>query len=77
MEKVSLYEKMKKYAVPAKDPVDFLERYTKPGYGIERGKEYQEARIKTAYEDLERCGYCMLPNSSSKTGEAVTWYPNL
>lgn len=73
--KETLYERMKRYAVPAKDPVDFLERYTKSGYGIERGKDYQEARIRTAYEDLERYGYCMLPPSSSKTGEIVTWYP--
>lgn len=73
--KVSLYEQMKKYAVSAKDPVDFLELYTRIGYGIERGTEYQEARIKSAFEDLERFGYCMIPPSTSKTGEIVTWYP--
>lgn len=70
-----LYNLMKKYAVPAKDPVDFLERYTRSGYGIECGIEYQNARIKTAFEDLEAYGYCMLPPSSSKTREVVTWYP--
>lgn len=75
MQKETFYEHMKKYSVQAKDPIDFLERYTKAGYGIERGEEYQQARIKTAFEDLEKWGYCMLPNSSSKTGEIVTWYP--
>ena len=75
MERQPLYETMKKYAVQAEDPIDFLERYTKAGYGIERGKEYQQARIKTAFEDLEQFGYCMLPIQSSKTGEIVTWYP--
>lgn len=71
-----LYEHMKKYAVPAKDPVDFLERYTRAGCGIERGKDYQKSRIESAYEDLENFGYCMLPPYSSKTGEIVTWYPD-
>lgn len=70
------YEHMKKYAVPAKDPVDFLNRYTRAGYGIERGEEYQKSRIESEYEDLEKFGYCMIPPSSSKTGEIVTWYPD-
>lgn len=76
MKDSKLYERMKKYAVQAENPVDFLERYTKPGYGIERGKDYQKARIKSAYEDLEEYGYCMLPTHSSKTGDIVTWYPD-
>lgn len=75
MNKIPLYEHMKKYAVKAKDPIDFLERYTKNGYGAERGKDYQQARIESAYEDLKKFGYCMLPTHSSKTGEIVTWYP--
>ena len=70
-----LYNLMKKYAVSATDPVDFLERYTRAGYGIERGADYQASRIESAYEDLENLGYCMLPPSSSKTRETVTWYP--
>lgn len=75
MKNQSLFEKMKKYSVPASDPVDFLERYTREGFGIECGKEYQQARIETAFEDLEKCGYCMIPPFSSKTRRIVTWYP--
>ena len=75
MRKSNLYERMKKYAVPAKDPTDFLERYTKAGYGIEIGEDYQKARIESAYEDLKRCGYCILSTHESKTGEIVTWFP--
>lgn len=71
-----LYELMKKYAVPATDPIDFLVHYTRSGYGIERGADYQASRIESAFEDLEKFGYCMLPPSSSKTGETVTWYPD-
>lgn len=71
-----LYNLMKKYAVPATDPVDFLDRYTRSGYGIERGADYQASRIESSYEDLEKFGYCMIPQSSSKTGETVTWYPS-
>lgn len=70
-----------KYLVPARDPVDFLERYTKPGM-LERlwpnkadREECQKSRIEDAYNDLEHLGYCMLPPSSTRTGETVTWYP--
>lgn len=69
-----MFEHMKKYAVPAKNPADFLDKYTKGGCGAERGKDYQKARIESAYEDLKKYGYCMLSAHESKTGEIVTWY---
>ena len=72
----TIFERMKKYYVPAKNPEDFLNNYTKGGYGAERGNDYQKARIESAYEDLEKCGYCMLSMHESKTGEVLTWYPN-
>ena len=70
-----LYERMKKYAVPASDPIDFLERYTRVGCGAERGKAYQEERVKDAFKDLEEYGYCMLSAHESATGDVVSWYP--
>lgn len=72
---------VKKYLVPAEDPVDFLEKYTNPGKleslwpdKADR-EECQKSRIEDAYNDLERFGYCILPPSSTKTGDTVTWYP--
>lgn len=71
----NLYEKMKEYSAPADGPEDFLNRYTRPWRGRERGDDYQAARVEATYEHLEKLGYCMLSRHDSVTGEIVTWYP--
>lgn len=73
---MNLYEKMKKYAVSADNPEDFLNRYTKAGRGIERGEDYQAARVEAAYESVNKLGYCMLSRHDSVSGDIVTWYPS-
>lgn len=72
---MNLYEEMKKYSVPADGPEDFLKRYTRPGRGIERGEDYQAARVEAAHELLNKFGYCTLSRHDSISGDIVTWYP--
>ena len=51
-----LYEKFKKYQVPASSVEDFRRRYTKPDRFTQRGPEYQAAVLQAARDDLAQFG---------------------
>ena len=51
-----LYEKFKKYQVPASSVEDFRRRYTKPDRFAQRGPEYQAAVLQAARDDLAQFG---------------------
>ena len=54
-----LYEKFKKYQVPASSVEDFRRRYTKPDRLTKRGPAYAAAVIQAAQEDFARFGYTL------------------
>ena len=72
----SLYEKFKKYQVPASSVEDFRQRYTKPRAYRERGPEYVAAVLQSARRDLEKYGYTIISHHDSVTGEIVAYYDN-
>ena len=66
-----LYEKFKKYQVPASSVEDFRRRYTKPD------PEYQAAVLQAARDDLAQFGYTIISRHDSVTGEVLAYYePN-
>ena len=69
-----LYEKLKKYAVPAASVEDFRRRYTKPDRLTARGPAYAAAVIQAAQEDFTRFGYTLISRHDSITGEIVAYY---
>ena len=71
---MTLYEKFRKYEVPAASVEDFRQRYTKPSRYQERGPEYVAAILQSAHEDMELYGYTIIPRHSSITGEVVSYY---
>ena len=72
-----LYEKFKKYQVPASSVEDFRRRYTKPDRFAQRGPEYQAAVLQAARDDLAQFGYTIISRHDSVTGEVVAYYePN-
>ena len=72
-----LYEKFKKYQVPASSVEYFRRRYTKPDRFARRGPEYQAAVLQAARDDLAQFGYTIISRHDSVTGEAVAYYePN-
>ena len=72
-----LYEKFKKYQVPASSVEDFRRRYTKPDRFAQRGPEYQAAVLQAARDDLAQFGYTIISRHDSVTGEVLAYYePN-
>jgi len=69
-----LKEVYRKYEVKAESIEDFLNRYTKPSRNEQRSSDYQEARIKSHTEDLEKYGYTFITHHDSVTGECVSYY---
>lgn len=69
-----LYEKFKKYQVPASSVEDFRRRYTKPDRFTQRGPEYQAAVLQAARDDLAQFGYTIISRHDSVTGEVVAYY---
>jgi transposase len=67
-------EAFKKYKVEANSIEDFLKRYTKPSRNEQRPIDYQEARIKSHTEDLQKYGYTFITHHDSITGECVSYY---
>ena len=73
----ALYEKFKKYQVPASSVEDFRRRYTKPDRFAQRGPEYQAAVLQAARDDLAQFGYTIISRHDSVTGEVLAYYePN-
>ena len=62
-----LYEKFKKYQVPASSVEDFRRRYTKPDRFAQRGPEYQAAVLQAARDDLARFGYTIISRHDSRS----------
>jgi len=71
---IDLYEKFKKYAVPAASIEDFRRRYTKPDHYAQRGPEYVAAVLQSSREELERDGFTIISSHDSITGEIVSYY---
>lgn len=65
-----LYEKFKKYQVPASSVEDFRRRYTKPDRFAQRGPEYQAAVLQAARDDLAQFGYTIISRHDSLTAPA-------
>ena len=59
-----LYEKFKKYQVPASSVEDFRRRYTKPDRFAQRGPEYQAAVLQAATTILHSSA---IPSSAATT----------
>ena len=82
---VNMYEYMKKYAVPAESVEDFCNKYYQPRAFHDRtgdtwdydGETYQAACIASHKEYIKEKGYCMITHHDSKTGETVTYYPEI
>lgn len=67
-------QEFKKYEVEANSIEDFLQRYTKPSRNQQRSEDYQEARVKSHSEDLEKYGYTFITHHDSITGKCVSYY---
>jgi len=72
--KKSLFELFKKYAVEAESIEDFCNRYHSRKAYHERGAEYMACDLESHKKELEKEGYTIIPQGSSTTGGAVTWY---
>ena len=68
-----LYEKFKKYQVPASSVEDFRRRYTKPDRFAQRGPEYQAAVLQAARDDLAQFGYTIISRHDCVTGEVLAY----
>ena len=71
---MTLYEKFKKYQLPADSIEDFCMKYHKRSAYHDRGKEYMDCDLASHKEDLEKDGYTIIPGSSSATGDIVSYY---
>ena len=72
-----LYEKFKKYQVPASSVEAFHCRYTKTDRFAQRAPEYQAAVLQAARDDLAQFGYTIISRHDSVTGEVLAYYePN-
>jgi hypothetical protein len=71
---MTLYEKFKKYQMPADSTEDFCMKYHKRSAYHDRGKEYMECDLQSHKEELEKYGYTIIPGSSSTTGDIVSYY---
>jgi hypothetical protein len=63
---------MQKYSVEAKSVEDFIRRYHV------RNRMYQEEfslLVQGGKEEIEKCGYNLLPAHISITGHPVTYFP--
>lgn len=70
----NLYEAFMAHQVSAASVEDFRQRYTKPECYGQRGKEYVDAVLQSAHEDLEKYGYTIISRHDSVTGDVVAYY---
>ena len=71
------YAHFKRFAVPASNVQDFLQRYSKPKAHALRGSEHVALRIKSYQRELQQYGFCFITHHDSVTGEIVAYYPDL
>ena len=71
---MTLYDKFKKYALPADSLEDFCKKYHKRSAYHDRGADYIKEDLQAHKEELERFGYTIIPKGSSTTGEVVAYY---
>ena len=71
---MSLYEKFKKYAMPAESIEDFCLKYHSRRAYHDRGKDYMECDLESHKEEFERYGYTFIPSHDSTTGDIVAYY---
>lgn len=70
----TLYERFKKYEVKAESLREFCDLYHRRGAYHDRGEEYMQFDYESHKEELERCGYTIIPQGSSTTGGVVSYY---
>lgn len=70
-----MYQKFKKYAIPADSLEDFCLKYHKRSAYHDRGADYMAEDLASHKKDLERDGYTIIPRGSSTTGDIAAYYP--
>lgn len=71
---MTLYEKFKKYTMPADSIEDFCLKYHKRSAYHDRGKDYMACDLESHKEEMEKYGYTIIPGSCSTTGDIVSYY---
>jgi hypothetical protein len=71
---MSLYEKFKKYELPAESIEDFCNKYHRRDAYHERGAEYMAVDLQSHIEEFEKYGYTIIPGSSTTTGDIISYY---
>lgn len=71
---MTLFEKFKKYQVPAESIEAFCNTYHKRSAYHDRGKDYMAYDLESHKRELEKYGYTIIPSHDSTTGEVVSYY---
>ena len=71
----TIYDLMRKYAVPADSVADFLARYHKASTYTGRGPEYAASLLASYQQEVAQYGCCYTSHHDSNTGEIVAYYP--
>lgn len=69
---MTLYEKFKKYELPAESIEDFCDKYHRRSAYHERGAEYMAADLQSHLEEFETYGYTITPEAAPQ--RATLWH---